>query len=259
MIRIQMTYEKTTEESASNGENSDHGFAEPGGYEYSIADQSFHDRCEAIGRDAALAEKRPEPGSFDTINEAISFLEDYGPFEPSSSDLNAHTWLTQSDPDRDMHSGEETRLSFHLECDPIVHVLILQKVCSDYWTRNAPKVAHDTCDDCEAIIPGSGTTICQWHEHDCPAYSATIVHEVRNLDGCTIADLKAYQKKLQLDLPKYSGDGSGSNAYRHVLIKYCSRKIKAMQHRLAGRIDLALQNEAQCDDLYSRLPDAWRW
>jgi hypothetical protein len=116
-IKIQMTYEVVTPESTEDGESADHGFAEPGGWTYSIADEAFEERCESVGRDQALKDMCPEPEEFDTIGDAVDFLSHYGSFEASCWPLcnNGHCWLTQADGDTDYSTGAETRLSFHLE------------------------------------------------------------------------------------------------------------------------------------------------
>jgi hypothetical protein len=118
-IKIQMTYEVVTPESAEDGDFADHGFAEPGGWTYSIADESFEERCKSVGRDQALKDMTPEPEEFDTVAEAVEFLSHYGPFEASCYPLcksGGHDcWVTQADSDVDYSTGAETRLSFHLE------------------------------------------------------------------------------------------------------------------------------------------------
>jgi hypothetical protein len=141
-IKIQMTFETVTPESAEDGDVADHGFAEPGGWEYSIVDNCFQNRCEAVGREQALKDMRPEPLEFEDAEEAIEFLSGYGSFETSCSPIctNAHCWLTQADTDKDFSTtqadtdkdfstGAETRLSFHLEgVDPATHREIIEGV-----------------------------------------------------------------------------------------------------------------------------------
>lgn len=132
-IKIQMTYQTVTHESAEHGDFADHGFAEPGGWRYSIADDAFQARCEADGRQKALKDMTPEPESFDSVEDAVDFLSGYGPFEPSSwPTVDAHTWLTQSDAIQDrsyFEDGEHTTLSFHVEAaDPATVVEVLQGV-----------------------------------------------------------------------------------------------------------------------------------
>ena len=130
-IKIQMTFETVTPESAEDGDVADHGFAEPGGWEYSIVDKCFQNRCEAVGREQALKDMRPEPLEFEDVEEAIEFLSGYGSFETSCSPIctNAHCWLTQADTDKDFSTGAETRLSFHLEgVDPATHREIIEGV-----------------------------------------------------------------------------------------------------------------------------------
>lgn len=110
-ILIQMTYSIVTPESAEYGEDSDHGFAEPGGWTYSVIDQDFQNKCKEVGDKKALADATPVPESFDTVADAVEFLASYGPLEPSDSALGPHTWLTQTE-SSDM-DGEI--LSFHFK------------------------------------------------------------------------------------------------------------------------------------------------
>lgn len=133
-ILISMTYSTTTPESVEQGDHADHGFAEPGGWQYSIADQRFHDRCKEIGASEALAEMTPKPTEFETIGECADFLKASGPLEPSDSSLGPNTWLTQIEPAQDaefFEQGHETFLSFHFQdTDPQVQSAVLAEVLS---------------------------------------------------------------------------------------------------------------------------------
>lgn len=130
-IKVQITYSVTTPESAEYGDSHDHGFYGPGGWKYSIADEAFQARCERDGREKALADMTPEPEVFDSVDDAVDYIERYGPFEascgPSTCD-NSHCWLTQTSPSEDrayFENGEDTRLSFHVEAPPAVHTQII--------------------------------------------------------------------------------------------------------------------------------------
>jgi hypothetical protein len=128
-IKISMTFETVTPESAEDGDVADHGFAEPGGWEYSIYDDAFHARVDKDGLDVALKEMTPEPLEFEDVEEAVDFLKGYGSFETSCSPVcdNAHCWLTQADGDTDFGTGAVTRLSFHLkDVDPATHREIIE-------------------------------------------------------------------------------------------------------------------------------------
>ena len=131
-IKIQMTFETVTPESAEHGDFADHGFAEPGGWKYSIADDNFQARVAKDGGEQALKDMTPEPLEFESVEDAVEFLTNSGPFEASDSTLSAGTWLTQCSAaqDRDFfEKGEETRLSFHIECnDPALVVEVLTEV-----------------------------------------------------------------------------------------------------------------------------------
>ena len=130
-IKITMTYDVVTPESAEEGCTEDNGYAEPGGWTYSIADESFQERCKAVGREQALKDMTPEPLEFEDTEEAIDFLKSSGPFEASCSPTcdNGHCWLTQADGDTDYSTGAVTRLSFHLEgVDPATHREIIEGV-----------------------------------------------------------------------------------------------------------------------------------
>ena len=130
-IKIQMTYSTVTPESAEYGDHADHGFAEPGGWRYSIADDAFEARCKRDGREKALADMTPAPMEFDSVEDAVAELERHGPFEPSCLPLcgNGHCWLTgPTVEDRDYYEkGESTQYSFHVEADdPALVVEVLK-------------------------------------------------------------------------------------------------------------------------------------
>ena len=130
-IKISMTFDTVTPESAEDGDTADHGFAEPGGWTYSIADDAFQARVAKDGREKALADMTPAPLEFEDAEEAIEFLSKSGPFEASCSPVcdNGHCWLTQADGDEDFSTGAVTRLSFHLEgVSPAVHREIIEGV-----------------------------------------------------------------------------------------------------------------------------------
>ncbi len=122
MIKIRMTYETVTPESAEDGDFADHGFAQPGGWHFSIADDAFHEREKRDGREKALRDMTPEPMEFESVEDAIDELERYGSFEASTHPLPRltdgylrHCWLTQCDSDENYETGESLRYSFHLE------------------------------------------------------------------------------------------------------------------------------------------------
>ena len=130
-IEISITYDVTTPESAEHGDTADNGFYGPGGWKYSIADDDFQARVKRVGREQALADMTPEPEVFDSVDDAIAFIERDGPFEPSCSPpcSNGHCWLTQlgtSDDPAYYERGENTRLSFHIKADPADHLLIIE-------------------------------------------------------------------------------------------------------------------------------------
>ena len=129
-IQVQITYDTTTQESAEEGDTADNGFYGPGGWKYSISNESFYERVKAVGHDHALKDMTPEPTSFDSVEDAVAFIERDGPFEAScSAPYGEHCWLTQSSPinDRDyFEKGEDTRLSFHIEADPAVRAEIIE-------------------------------------------------------------------------------------------------------------------------------------
>lgn len=128
-IKIQMTFQTVTPESAEHGDFADHGFASTGGWLYSIADDSFQDRAARDGREQALEDMTPAPLEFESVDEAIEFLGNYGGFEPSSSVIDESTWLTQLSAIQDrafFEDGEETTLSFHIEGDPAAVIEVLR-------------------------------------------------------------------------------------------------------------------------------------
>lgn len=125
-IKVSITYDVTTPESAEHGDTADHGFYGPGGWKYSIADEDFQARVERVGREQALKDMAPEPEVFDSVADAVAFIERDGPFESGGE------WLTQVDPSGDRayyERGEDTRLSYHIEADPAVKAEIISALC----------------------------------------------------------------------------------------------------------------------------------
>ncbi len=119
-IQVTITYDVTTPESVEHGDTADHGFYGPGGWKYSIADDDFQARVKRVGRQQALADMSPTPEIFDSVNDAVAFIERDGPFEASCYPpcSNGHCWLTQTDTSDDRayyERGEDTRLSYHIE------------------------------------------------------------------------------------------------------------------------------------------------
>lgn len=58
-------------------------------------------------------------------------------------------------------------------------------------------------------------------------------------------------------LPTFQPHGGQSQIIK--LWLYCICKSEAMKLRVAGRVDHAMQFEAQCEELYSRLTPPLRW
>ena len=132
-ITVQVTYDVTTPESAEHGDHADHGFWAPGGWQFSIADDEFHELCERVGRDQALKDMTPEPETFDNVDDAVDFIASYGPFESSCSlppCANGHCWVTQVDPNMDYATGADTRLSFHVDAPVELHNAIIEALVS---------------------------------------------------------------------------------------------------------------------------------
>jgi len=131
-IKVTITFETTTPESAEHGDFADHGFYGRGGWKFSIADDNFQARVAKDGREKALKDMQPEAECFDSVEDAVEYIQCDGPFEASSSVIDERTWLTQSSPieDRDyFEKGESTRLSYHVECsDPAVVKEVLEGV-----------------------------------------------------------------------------------------------------------------------------------
>ena len=120
-IKVSITYSVTTPESAEHGDNADHGFYGPGGWKYSIADEDFQARVERVGREQALKDMTPEPELFDSVEDAIAFIERDGPFE--AFQCGEACTLAQTSPSNDrafFERGEDTRLDYHVEAEPAV-------------------------------------------------------------------------------------------------------------------------------------------
>jgi len=121
-IKVSITYDVTTPESAEHGDHADHGFYGPGGWKYSIADDDFQERVKLVGRQQALVDMTPDPAVFESVEDAVDFIERDGPFESGGE------WLTQVDPSGDRayyERGEDTRLSYHIDADPAVKAEII--------------------------------------------------------------------------------------------------------------------------------------
>lgn len=126
-IKVSITYDVTTPESAEHGDHADHGFCGPGGWKYSIADDDFQERVKLVGRYQALEDMTPKPFTFDSIDEAVAFIKCDGPFESGGE------WLTQTSPSCDRayyELGEDTRLSFHIDAPPAVKAEIIDACTS---------------------------------------------------------------------------------------------------------------------------------
>lgn len=126
-IKISMTYDRTTPESAEQGDHSDHGWYEPGGWYFSICDEHYQALEAKVGRQQALADMTPDPAVFDSaeyedlaelIEAAADYMCDKGGLETSGYPYQPGDWYTTVDPDVDYSTGEETRHSFHVEADP---------------------------------------------------------------------------------------------------------------------------------------------
>jgi hypothetical protein len=82
---------------------------------------------------------------------------------------------------------------------------------------------------------------------------------VPNLDAMPVSALSEYRRKLTrgeivIPLPEKMRKVTVTQ-----LSAYCKAKVRAIRHRLAGRIDQALLAEKECEKRYSLLPDIIRW
>lgn len=75
--------------------------------------------------------------------------------------------------------------------------------------------------------------------------------EVENLDGMSPEELRAYANSLS-ELAKAHSSASTTR-------EYALRKADAMEDRMLGRIQQALDTEGSCDRLYGRLPEWAKW
>lgn len=131
-IKVTITYDTTTPESAEQGDHADHGFYGRGGWKFSIADDNFQARVAKDGHAKAFKDMQPDAECFDSVEDAVDYIQSDGPFEASDSDIGQGTWLTQTSPiqDRDFfEKGESTRLSYHVECsDPAVAKEVIESL-----------------------------------------------------------------------------------------------------------------------------------
>lgn len=114
VITLSITYEKTTQESAENNENSDNGFYVDG-WEYSLhdSDEVLKDFMENPGNYKVQWEKWNNDGvlkSFLQTCENLGICEDQG------------SWFSSVDPIINYQTGEHTRYSFHINgCTPTTY------------------------------------------------------------------------------------------------------------------------------------------
>lgn len=103
---IAYTYSTITEESARDGDYADHGYAAPGGWQFSMLEESVRADVEANPDEYS----RPwKPGD---LREAITFAREKGCTEPDNTYREAR-WFSSTDPDVDYHTGEDTYYSVH--------------------------------------------------------------------------------------------------------------------------------------------------
>jgi len=118
-ITAQLTYDVYTQESAEDGGTADNGFYAAGGWQYSIADDAFEERCKAVGRQQALADMAPEPLVLADVAEAVALVEEYGASETDGG-WGGKASFYQVDPSYDrayFERGEDTRICVHIKCD----------------------------------------------------------------------------------------------------------------------------------------------
>ena len=99
MRRIRITYDCVTQESAEFGDFSDTGWVDEEGIPIEPEEYELEEYGDELSAVVALAVKE--------IGKCV---------EPSSSEFSPSCppWYTETDPDIDYRTGEETRKSFHL-------------------------------------------------------------------------------------------------------------------------------------------------
>lgn len=89
-----------------------------------------------------------------------------------------------------------------------------------------------------------------------------IVIEVPNLDAMTAEDLHAFWEKHQNGRKRADLFPTGIRGCRQAtvdLANYAINKLTATKCREAGTIDVALNYERICDDIYKALPTWAKW
>jgi len=76
-----------------------------------------------------------------------------------------------------------------------------------------------------------------------------MIPEPENLDAMSEPELTAFYERTRTDK---------DNAVR-ALATYANMKRTAMQCRVRGRLMQAQMFEEMCDEVYSKLPDEFRW
>ncbi len=112
MPKAWITYQKVTEESAQDGDCSEHGFYAPGGWEFPL---------EVVGKEAG----RIKADNVLRVKEAIGWAMGRGWEASSCPNAGPGDWWTTVDEAQDYRTGESTTYSLHLD----------DKVTPSSWRR----------------------------------------------------------------------------------------------------------------------------
>ncbi len=114
---IVRTYSIVTEESAQDGDTSEHGWADFRGNQFPIdhyKPETIHFDLALIGHDCTPDEYDIEDGR-DVVANAVMFLQDdCYVSESSSSDFHAGVWYS-AESEQDYSSGDDTTYNYHLK------------------------------------------------------------------------------------------------------------------------------------------------
>lgn len=104
MIKVRWTYSVVTQESAEQGECSEHGFYEPGGWRWPLEDENGYHK--EVLEDA---QKGEFDVFYDDLRSLISDAEDLGVAFHDDADRACNI-----DPDIDYRTGESTTYNLHI-------------------------------------------------------------------------------------------------------------------------------------------------
>jgi hypothetical protein len=114
-MKIRITYEIVTPESAAEGEAEDSGWINEEGIDCTPDDMDLSDAEDTLWDDEIEELTKEEIFLHAVVKLAEKEILEKGGVEPSSSQFHKGIWYTQIDSDKDYATGADERWSFHLD------------------------------------------------------------------------------------------------------------------------------------------------